>query len=551
MIAAWMSPNEEARSLRVAAARASCRVDSCGVVETPAGRRVVAQVMCRNGWDAAKMLLSLVVADARTEGARALAAQIRAANAATTAGAFARAVQRYVLEHVRFAREVGELFTGASYTLATAIGDCDDHARVTFALLAAGGVPARLAFLYKPSTTGPSHVVAQAYVDGSWRWVETTIPAAFDEHPYTAAIRLGVIGERADMAKEVIFMSESDLPPVPADFLAHNPASQVAADAQALARLGFLGCTMPYAGTAADPSFRQAVADFQAAHRDAGDIDGLIGTDTRKALARAMGALGPSSDGFVYSATQPQKLFTHAQARECLRRAFPKITGRAATENELDFGAAVALGETGYGRAGAVALGAQPGQFAKWASEGRFNWGALEHGTPPCPAGTQLYRGHYPNIPGTPATMGAGKDAGRPVCFFLFDSDDLAAEAFLRAWGAPDTLEAAQTGSAVAVSASMKRHGYYEGFHRPPGGITGSYTSPPFVEEASAEEAERKNIADYAALISRNVNAVRKGGGVLDPSPAAIVRAAGAVATVAIFFGVASAAAWYVAERFT
>ena len=99
---------------------------------------------------------------------------------------------------------------------------------------------------------------------------------------------------------------------------------------------------------------------------------------------------------------------SHAQVREIVRDAWRLVHGREPTENELLYSQAIALLETGYGRTG---------QFAAMAARGQFNWGALERrrlSDGSCPAGTA-----------------AGSDVG-PVCFYVYESDTLAAAAFLR-----------------------------------------------------------------------------------------------------------------------
>lgn len=99
---------------------------------------------------------------------------------------------------------------------------------------------------------------------------------------------------------------------------------------------------------------------------------------------------------------------SHTQAREILRQAWRSVWGREPTDNEVTYAAAIAYLETGYGRAG---------QFGALASQGVYNWGALERrasadGT--CPTGT---------VPGS--------DQGS-VCFYAFPSDVAAASAFIK-----------------------------------------------------------------------------------------------------------------------
>lgn len=279
--APWMSTAEEAAALRTAAARGGCRVVASGVRQTATGPRVVGSVVCPDGWAAARMLLAASVEDARTAGARDLALEIRGATDGTDA-AFARAVFAFVRSRVAFVREPGEVFASPSYTLALGGGDCDDHARVAYALLRAGGVPARLAFLFQDARRGPSHVVAQAYEGGAWRWLETTIAAEYGEHPVTAGRRLGLLDARQDVTTggERI-MDEKSLPPAPPSAL----DAQIS-DAEALAALGFVG-----------PG---AVRHFQATRPELAQ-DGILGPRTRAAIGDALAeaGLGEASIGYL------------------------------------------------------------------------------------------------------------------------------------------------------------------------------------------------------------------------------------------------------------
>lgn len=201
----------------------------------------------------------------------------------------------------------------------------------------------------------------------------------------------------------------------------------------------------------------------------------------------------------------------HSEAREIAAKAYRRLFGREPTAGEVDFAAAVANAETGYGRA--------PGQFLRFANEGGINWGALESGTADEASDRTFQRfvelGLHPR-------KGAGQDAGRRVFFYLFPNDEEAAVAFYRTWGADDTLAAAATGDPRAVAAAMKRHGYYEGFHVGPGGLTGGKQSPPFIEVGSDAEALELNIRDYASFLSNSLRVVRGGGEVPGPSPASL-----------------------------
>lgn len=291
-----MTPTEEEAALRRAAARGGCRVISARVQQTATGPRVIGAVECPDGWGAARMLLAAAAEDAQTAGARDLALELRAGRGDA---AFVSAVFDAVRDGVRFVREPGEVFGSSSYTLATGGGDCDDHARIAYALLRAGGVPARLAFLYKSRRAGPSHVVAQAYVDGAWRWLETTIAAELGEHPVAAGKRLGLLGARTDVAAQgVETMTERDLPAIPPGLLLTSSPDALERDAEALGALGFMCGGVP--SSPLDPSFRRAVYAFQTT-RPGLDADGLIGPATRRELAAALLAqgLGELAGGYM------------------------------------------------------------------------------------------------------------------------------------------------------------------------------------------------------------------------------------------------------------
>lgn len=260
--APWFSPDEEARNLRRAAARAGCRVVSARVAPTAQGPRVLGQVVCPDGWGAARMLLAAAVEDARSPVARDHALALRHAAGGTDEG-LVGAVFELVRDRVRFVREVGEVFTSPGYTLGSGGGDCDDHARLAYALLRAGGVPARLAFLYRSKAEGPTHVVAQAFVGGAWVWLETTISADLGEHPVAAGRRLGLI--RDDITTGgVTYMHEKDLP------------------------AGFLAAAFGALGIEPGPA---AVRRFQAA-RGGLAVDGIYGPRTHAALLDALHAQG-------------------------------------------------------------------------------------------------------------------------------------------------------------------------------------------------------------------------------------------------------------------
>lgn len=99
----------------------------------------------------------------------------------------------------------------------------------------------------------------------------------------------------------------------------------------------------------------------------------------------------------------------HAQAADIVRRAWALVWGAAPSDNARRLVQAVALLESGYGRA--------PGQHARWAATGRYTWGNLE--TAPLPDGSCR------------AGWDRGTDAGSPRCFLLHDTDVDAARAMI------------------------------------------------------------------------------------------------------------------------
>lgn len=294
MISFYVSPDEEARALARACARVGCELRAVGIRPTSAGPRAVGSVTCTDGWMAARLLLALAIEDSRTPGARNLALTLR--REASTDEEFARVVHAFVKDNVDFVREAGEVFQGAAYTLEMGAGDCDDHFRLVYALAVAGGLKGQLGILHKPNMP-PSHAVALLCPDSTCAWAETTVDAAYGEHPVDAAIRLGLVNARADLARGVTVMTEKDLPPPPPNFVAKNPIGYVDDDASALEALGYLRAGVQVS-SAVDPVFRQGVASFQRATPGL-VVDGLIGPHTRMAIAGALGAGGETYLGDV------------------------------------------------------------------------------------------------------------------------------------------------------------------------------------------------------------------------------------------------------------
>lgn len=192
----WSTWKDQSDAIRRACSRAGCTVLSIEPKPTSFGVYVQARITCPTTWSAATLLALIAEADAQTAGARAYALELRAG---ATDGDFVQKVFDRG-RRLRFVREPGEVFTSPSYTLSVNAGDCDDHARTTYAVLRAGGVPARIVFLHKGPGGDPSHAVTQAFVNGAWTWLETTLAANFGESPMAAASRLGIGRTRTDIA---------------------------------------------------------------------------------------------------------------------------------------------------------------------------------------------------------------------------------------------------------------------------------------------------------------------------------------------------------------
>lgn len=303
----YASPEAERVALRRAAARAGAHITELVVARATFGApaRVTSVIECQDGWAAARLLLALAAEDARTPGAKRLAAELRERTGGDDE-AFARAIQAFVKAHVAFENEQGERFESGGFTLDLGKGDCDAHFRLAFAIAEAGGLHAALGILHHgrnapPDKQGPAHAAMVYRFGDAWLWGETTVDADFGEPPNDAARRLGVTDERTDIAREVVIMTEDQLPPIPEGFRERNNAAQVLLDAQALQRLGYLEADAP-ACMLVDPTstvLRLAVLRFQAAQHLV--RDGLLGPTTRITIAHALRDAGPPvTEGFDY-----------------------------------------------------------------------------------------------------------------------------------------------------------------------------------------------------------------------------------------------------------
>jgi transglutaminase-like putative cysteine protease len=165
----------------------------------------------------------------------------------TILDAFAAAVHANVQGWIRFAPEEGERFQSASTTMIEGVGDCDCHARLVHALMRAQGAESELRFF--ESEDEPVHAVAALGTSQGPAWAETTIAAAFGEHPQEAYRRLGL--DRANTRPDIGFLGlEFVTPKNVADRKAELDVYVVATD-QDVTRC-----------TTLDPSTRAAWVDF-------------------------------------------------------------------------------------------------------------------------------------------------------------------------------------------------------------------------------------------------------------------------------------------------
>jgi transglutaminase-like putative cysteine protease len=202
-----------ADDLRRVARRAGLSI--VGIERVPAaggGTTLSARMRFRDPWAAARLLKALADEDAADPVVRAWALDILRAAVATTRPsndgptlparamrAFNRSAHRSVQHAIRFVREPRETFQSARVTMQSGAGDCDDHARLLHALAKSIGGHSRLVFF---ATQGQPVHVCDELLDpfdsgkgGVWRWAETTVPAAYGEHPRAAFLRLRAAGK--------------------------------------------------------------------------------------------------------------------------------------------------------------------------------------------------------------------------------------------------------------------------------------------------------------------------------------------------------------------
>ena len=192
--------------MRRLAARVGCRVVRVQRLgEVAPGREGIGyEIECPSHAAKAKLLDALAWYDAQNDlSLRSFALDVRRAFGGGPRD-WAAVIHRLVRDTVAFQREPKETFQDSFLTLYYGAGDCDDVSRLVVALLRILGVRARLALLYRKglrTSAGedvPTHVSAQALLDGRWEWLETTLAARFGEHPVAAKRRLDAAG-RSDL----------------------------------------------------------------------------------------------------------------------------------------------------------------------------------------------------------------------------------------------------------------------------------------------------------------------------------------------------------------
>jgi transglutaminase-like putative cysteine protease len=189
-----MTTEHDTRELARVADSTGCRVLTRSRLDMGDGSSLpVLELECGDNRTAIRFLNAAAHKDTGDPEVRDLALRLLAAHP----DELPQAVHLFVKLCVRFVREKTETFQHTSYTLRRRGGDCDDHARCVAALVLAGGGNARIVGV--PNSKGRvAHVAPQAVHNGAWHWAETTVDAAFGEHPRLAARRLG-LRQRSDM----------------------------------------------------------------------------------------------------------------------------------------------------------------------------------------------------------------------------------------------------------------------------------------------------------------------------------------------------------------
>lgn len=187
-------------------------------------------------------------------------------------------------------------------------------------------------------------------------------------------------------------------------------------------------------------------------------------------LADLFGCAGAALDAPSVSSSSD-----HAGARAVVAQAFRNVTGREASQTELQAIQAIAHMETGYG------------QFSPFA--GSHNWGAVQalgtYGKDPSEMGPDVLPWHdtHPNPDGTSTTYSVGF---RKYPDDVAGASDTVRELTIRR---PKTFQALGTGDADLIAAAMRLEKYYEG--------------------KGATEADR--VANYAKAISSRAKQIAAG----------------------------------------
>ena len=191
------------RELTATAVRLGLRVQAHGVHDEHGRLWPVLKIEANDNAQAITFLQAASILDAARPEVKSWAFSIRRALAEagrTSPESFARGVHEFVRSWVRFIHEEDEEFRNAALTLEWRYGDCDDFARVTVALLTAGGERAQCVAV-KNAKGAITHVAPQWWDSsrGIWVWLEGTVDAMFGEEPIAAARRLHLDKRRTDI----------------------------------------------------------------------------------------------------------------------------------------------------------------------------------------------------------------------------------------------------------------------------------------------------------------------------------------------------------------
>ncbi len=188
------------------AQRLGCRVERGEEVTVGGVVRATVRIETRSNDQVIVLLNAYATDDAQNDPTvqqlaaewRSFAARIPRATPAERETMLARRIHRYVRDSVNFQREPSEVHRSSSVTLALGAGDCDDQSALVMALALASGLRSRIHGL-RNRRGEITHACATIWIDGSETWAETTVDAYLGEHPFDAAVRLGLAKSRADI----------------------------------------------------------------------------------------------------------------------------------------------------------------------------------------------------------------------------------------------------------------------------------------------------------------------------------------------------------------